>query len=519
VTNLVIHPTREEFAARASGTNVVPVWAEIWADTDTPVSVYQKLAWGRPGFLLESVEGPQRWARYSFIGVDPFLTLTTTRTGSVAVAPGQKERNIAEKNPILALRHILHGYRPAQGPEGLPFWGGAVGYIGFDAIRTWEPVGWPERISPEAELARFMFCSTVVAHDQFAHRALVIHNQVVDGDPAPAYDQAVAAIGRVTAKLAGPVPDQGRLPPPALLTGSPPPAAAPFTGNGSALTSDMDEDTFQAAVRRAKEHIAAGDIYQVVLAQQFQRPARANALDIYRVLRVTNPSPYMFLLDFGDRQLVGASPEMLVRVRGDYVETRPIAGTRPRGASEPEDVALESALLADPKEQAEHFMLVDLARNDLGRVAAYGTVEVPRVMYVERFSHVMHLVSDVRARLAAGQTALDALMAAHPAGTVSGAPKIRAIQIIDSLEKSPRGPYGGAVGYVGFDGNLDTCITIRTAVLERGRAYIGAGAGIVADSDPAREYMETVNKARAVVRAVELAERGVDEDDAGADYR
>jgi len=514
-----IYPPKEAFVARASGASVVPVWTEIWADTDTPVSVYQKLAFGQPGFLLESVEGPKHWARYSFIGFDPFALLTVTRAGTVLARPGQLEKHMAETNPLLALREVLHGHRAAQGPEGLPFWGGAVGYIGFDAIRTWEPVGWPARLDTGTELARFMFCRTVVAYDQFAHRAVVIQNQLVDGDPAVAYDEAVDALRRLSDRLEGPIPDRGRRLRPMLLTGSPPPDEGPFSDAGPAVKSDTDEESFRSAVKKAQKYIAAGDIYQVVLAQQFHRAVRIGALDLYRVLRLVNPSPYMFLLDFGDRQLVGASPEMLVRVRGDYVETRPIAGTRPRGKSPSEDAALETALLADPKEQAEHFMLVDLARNDLGRVAVYGSVEVPRVMYVERFSHVMHLVSDVRARLAPGLSALDALMGTLPAGTVSGAPKIRAIQIIDELEKSPRGPYGGAVGYVGFDGNLDTCITIRTAVLQNGEACVGAGAGIVADSDPSREYEETLNKARAVLRAIELAEKGAEKANAGTDYR
>ncbi len=517
--DITVFPTKEEFVARATGASVVPVWAEIWADTDTPVSVYQKLAWNQPGFLLESVEGPEHWARYSFIGVGPFAELKVTRQGSTLLEEGKNAKIIAEPNPVLALKEVLHVYRSAQGPEGLPFWGGAVGYIGFDAIRTWEPVGWPVRLEADAELARFIFPRTVVAYDQFAHRALVIYNQLVDGDPVTAYQGAIDAVRQVVARLEGPAADRGSLLRPEFVTGSPSPNTGFFIGQNGAVDSDMRQEEFTAAARAAQKYIAQGDAYQVVLAQQFRRRARARAIDIYRALRLINPSPYMFLLDFGDRQLVGASPEMLVRVRGDYVETRPIAGTRPRGGSPAEDAALESSLLADPKEQAEHFMLVDLARNDLGRVAVYGTVQVPRVMYVERFSHVMHLVSDVQARLRAGLSCLDALMATIPAGTVSGAPKIRAIQIIDALEKSPRGPYGGAVGYIGFDGNLDTCITIRTAALEHGEARVGAGAGIVADSDPAREYEETVNKAQAVLRAIELAEKGVEQASAGADHR
>lgn len=489
---MALKPNEQEFSRLAGeGYNLIPVYRELAADLETPISVFCKLAAESPRFLLESAEGPERVGRYSFIGIDPMWTMVA-RDGTTEVT-GRLEGRF-EGDPLRVLRDLMSRYRAAQVP-GLPrFFGGAVGFFGYDLVRHLECLpGGPIR-DMEVPDASFVACETVVIYDHLTREIKVVVNAEVNGDSGRAYVRAAERLEAVVRILEGPV-------------------NVPRMGADGELPVEMslppipDRESFLAAVRRAKEYIFSGDIFQVVLSVRRAFPLRVPAFEVYRSLRTLNPSPYLFYLDFYDLQLVGSSPEMLVRVEDGRVETRPIAGTRPRGADGDEDAALERELLADAKERAEHVMLVDLGRNDVGRVAEPGSVRVSDLMRVERYSHVMHIVSDVRGRLREGRDCFDALAACFPAGTLTGAPKVRAMEIIDELEPVRRGPYGGTVGYFGFSGNMDTCITIRTVVAHGGRAYIQAGAGIVADSDPEREWAECENKARALVRALERAEK------------
>jgi anthranilate synthase component I len=497
----------------------LPLIRELPADLETPVSVYLKLAGHGPSFLLESVTGGQQVARYSFIGVDPQQAYVL-QDGQLRCTEGDGTRSAREipiaagQDPLDALRSELASQapigalQPAQpGPAGLPpFTGGLVGYLAYETIRYFEPAavasasataGAQRAAAPEAI---FLLADTVVAFDHAYGRMLLIAN--IHPAPGQTAAEAEAAATERLAEL------QRRLAAP-----MPAPARVITDKAATELSSNLTQAQYMAAVEQAKEYIAAGDIFQVVLSQRFSRQTSAGAFDIYRALRRLNPSPYMFFFDFGSLageagplHLIGASPEVHVRLHGRTAELRPIAGTRPRGADDAADEALAEDLLADPKERAEHVMLVDLARNDLGRVCTYGSVHVPELMAVERYSHVMHIVSQVEGILRAEYDAFDLLRATFPAGTVSGAPKIRAMQIINELEGCPRGPYAGAVGYFSYDGNLDTCITIRTLVMQGDTVSVQAGAGIVADSDPEREYQETVNKARALAVAVARAE-------------
>jgi len=482
----------EEFRALAERGTFVPVCKEIVADLLTPVSAFMKIAeHSGYAFLLESVEGGEQMARYSFLGKDPFLVLRS-RQGRTIVERGG-ERTDSDTPFVETLRETMAAFRAPLVP-GLPrFTGGAVGYLGYDTAGWFEPVEM-EPSGPDEDDAGFMLCDTVLAFDHVRHRILIIANARIapDQDLETLYRFACTKIGFLERELERTLSVADR------------PEPAPL-----AVTSNVTRERYEEMVRIAKEHIAAGDIYQVVLSQRFETPFDADPFTAYRALRHVNPSPYMFFLKMGDRAIVGASPEMLVRVEGARVETHPIAGTRPRGASEDEDRALAEELAADVKERSEHVMLVDLGRNDVGRVASYGTVHVPTYMQIERYSHVMHLVSKVEGMLAGGHDRLDALTACFPAGTVSGAPKIRAMEIIRELEGQRRGVYAGAVGYLDFAGNLDFCIAIRTMVIEAGRAFVQAGAGIVADSVPAAEYEETRAKARAVLAALELAQQGL----------
>ncbi|MBI5876820.1 MAG: anthranilate synthase component I [Chloroflexi bacterium] len=492
----MIRPTLDEMTALAAQGNLIPVWRELPADLDTPVSIYLKLAGGpgehRAAFLLESVEGGEQVARYSFIGVAP-SRLITIRGDTLTVQNGRAETlSAASGNPLDALRDLMRAYR-AVPVAGLPrFTGGLVGYLAYDIVRRFERI--PATAQDELGLPDGMLAlaDTLVAFDHVKHRLLVIAHAHVEGDVAAAYADAVTRVdqlaGRLRAPLSAPAPRAARTVAPAPLR------------------SNMSPAQYGEIVLAAKEHIAAGDAFQIVLSQRFERETDAAPFGIYRALRRLNPSPYMFFLDFGDTQLVGASPEMMVRLEDGRAEVRPIAGTRRRGATDAEDEALAQGMLADPKERAEHVMLVDLGRNDLGRVAQYGSVHVAELMGVEKFSHVMHIVSRVRAALRPEFDAFDLFRATFPAGTLSGAPKIRAMQIIEDLEGTKRGAYGGAVGYFDYAGNMDTCITIRTIVMRGRKAYIQAGAGIVADSDPAAEYQECVNKAKALAEAIRLAE-------------
>jgi len=476
--------TFEQYERLSSGGGPVPVFREIPGDLLTPVSAFLALGSGHErAFLLESVVGGERLARYSFLGRDPVVTLE-------ARGPRLYERAAAGSRELEgALFDVLRarlGPRCAAVPELPRFTGGAVGYLSYDAVRLFERI--PDRHSVEgALLASFSIYRSIVAFDHVSQRLALIA-QAAPGSRA-AFEQAEAALDRLEEDLCAGVPL----------------AAAKAARRDWPREAFEDGAGYRAAVERAKEHIAAGDIFQVVLSRQQVLECGLEPFAIYRALRMVNPSPYMYFLKDGDSAVAGASPEMLVRVENGRVETRPIAGTRPRGASEAEDERLGAELLADPKERAEHLMLVDLGRNDVGRVCRFGTVAVPELMKIERYSHVTHLVSSVVGELAPGKDALDAVVATFPAGTLSGAPKIRAMEIIDALEPARRGLYGGALGYMDLRGNLDFCITIRTIVVEAGRATFQAGAGIVADSDPRSEQLETEAKAGAMLEALRLA--------------
>ncbi len=491
-------PDREAARRLFQQGDLVPVYRTLLADLETPVSVYLKLAQaGDISFLLESVEGGEQVGRYSFLGVNPrgmvtvqHDTVTRTHNGQAASRPlGEGE------DPLHAVEAELRQYQAVR-VDGLPrFVGGAVGYLGYDVVRYIERL--PETASTDLDVPdlAFMFPDTLVIFDHAKHQLIVLANAHNTGDPDAAYDDAAARIDAIVSLLRGPLP---------AIPAAETPLEAP-------LQSNIAQARYEENVRAAKEYIAAGDAFQIVLSQRLSCGTSAPPFAIYRALRALNPSPYMFFLRFGaDFALIGASPEMMVRLEDGIATTRPIAGTRPRGATEAEDRALAEELLADPKERAEHVMLVDLGRNDLGRVCDYGTVRVPDMMIVERYSHVMHIVSQVTGQLRAGMNAFDLLRATIPAGTLSGAPKVRAMEIIEELEGTRRGPYGGAVGYFSYDGSMDTCITIRTLLMQGDTVYIQAGAGIVADSDPAKEYEETLNKARALSVAIRDAEHGLD---------
>jgi anthranilate synthase component 1 len=491
------HTTFEQFVELAQRGTFVPVYRELVADLLTPVSAFLKIAEHSDyAFLLESVEGGEQVARYSFLGKDPFLILRSHQGRAVLERGGQVQA--LEEPFVTVLRRVMSEFRSPYVPELPRFTGGAVGFFGYDAAPWFEPAlepTWARYGALDGEDSGFMLFDTVLAFDHVKHRILIIANARItpDEDLEALYQFACARIQFLQGELEG-----------ALSQAAPPPGApAPVPG------SNVDKASFEAAVRAAKEHIAAGDIYQVVLSQRFDVEVTAPAFTIYRALRHVNPSPYMYFVRFGGLSIVGSSPEMLVRVEGRRVETHPIAGTRPRGAGEVDDVRLAEELKRDEKERAEHVMLVDLGRNDLGRVCEYGSVRVPQFMALERYSHVMHLVSKVEGRLREDQDRLDALVACFPAGTVSGAPKIRAMEIIAELEPGPRGLYAGAVGYLDFAGNLDCCIAIRTIAVKDGMAHVQAGAGIVADSNPAAEYQESCDKARALLTAIELAEAGL----------
>lgn len=481
----MLRPTLEEvrqLAASGQG-NLVAVYREVTADLETPVSAYLKVAAGPYSFLLESVEGGERLARYSFIGTQPYRVL---RTG-----PGREW----EGDPLVPVEQELARFRQIMTP-GIPaFTGGAIGYVAYDAVRHFEPrVRPPEADELGIPEAMWLFTDAMVVFDHLRHTIKVIAHCRLDGDIDAAYRQAAFQIDAIVERLNSPTV---RLPHQDI--------AAVLRTNGQA-ESNVGREGYELMVEKIKEYIVAGDCIQVVPSQRLRRPTAVHPFNIYRQLRTINPSPYMFYLDLGDFQVVGASPELLVRVEDGVVTTHPIAGTRPRGATPEEDERLAAELLADEKERAEHIMLVDLGRNDIGRVARPGTVRVDSLMHIEKYSHVMHIVSNVSGRLADDRTPFDAFRSVFPAGTLSGAPKVRAMEIIAELEPSRRGIYGGAVGYASFAGSLDTCIAIRTMVVKDGVAYLQAGGGIVYDSVPETEYMETVNKMRALMRAIDQAE-------------
>jgi anthranilate synthase component 1 len=488
-------PSREEFAHLARPGAVVPVCREVLADRLTPVSAFERIAGTGPAFLLESVEGGERLARYSFIGSAPEFVVrvkdgVTTRassTGGPTVSP-------ASANPLEAVKAAIMG-RPWIELPGLPkFAGGAVGYLSYDLVRSFERIPSTNPDVLELDDLCFMVTRTVLAFDHVRHRITILCNAVVNGDAGAAYDDAVACIARTADQLRAPFASSN---------------LGPGTTHG-ALRQSMERDTFEDVVRRCKEYIHAGDAFQVVPSVRFSVPVRCGSFELYRALRSINPSPYMYYLDFGGFQIVGSSPEILATVQRGTVTVRPIAGTRPRGADDAADAALEKDLLDDPKERAEHIMLVDLGRNDVGRVARFGTVQVDDLMSIERYSHVMHIVSNVSGTLADGLDAFDAVEACFPAGTLTGAPKVRAMEIIEEMEPTRRGLYGGAVGYFSFRGDADFAIAIRTMLVKDGVAHFQAGAGIVADSDPGREYEECVNKAGAMLAAIRMAHEGLE---------
>jgi anthranilate synthase component I len=484
----------EEFRELAQRGTFVPVVKEIVADLLTPVSAFLKIAEDADyAFLLESVEGGEHVGRYSFLGKDPFLILRA-RDGKTTMEKAGVITDV-DRPFIPMLRQLMNDYRSPFVPDLPRFTGGAVGCLGYNASSWFEPVLGDLGASDDgADTAGFMLFDTVLAFDHVQHRILIISNARItaDDDLEALYQFACAKIQFLEREL-----DRN-------LSVSRPDAAPPLN-----VTSNLTRERFEEQVKKAKEHIAAGDIYQVVLSQRFETKIDAEPFMVYRALRHVNPSPYMYFIRMGAVSVVGSSPEMLVRVEGPRVETHPIAGTRRRGRTADEDVRLAEELKRNEKERAEHVMLVDLGRNDVGRVCEYGSVRVPQFMGLERFSHVMHLTSIVEGKLAEDRDRLDALESCFPAGTVSGAPKVRAMQIIRELEPSGRGLYAGAVGYLDFAGNLDFCIAIRTVIMSNGKAFVQAGAGIVMDSNPTAEYQETRDKAQALLRALELAQQGL----------
>jgi anthranilate synthase component 1 len=490
------YPDKKEFLKLAKKGNLIPVYREILADFETPLSAFAKIDKDNFSFLLESVEGGERIARYSFLGSSPSLVFSS-KGRMIELREGRVSRRFtASGDPLEELRKILSRYKTVK-VDGLPrFSGGLVGFMGYDMVRFMEDL--PEKNADDLKLpdSVFMLTDTMLVFDHVDHRIKVVSNVHVKGDPARAYDEAAGRIDAVVRMLKGPA---GKTAAPGKIVSKP-----------GEPVSNMTKDAFVSAVEKAKRYIRKGDIIQVVLSQRLKVKVTASPFRIYRALRSVNPSPYMYYLKLGDFSLVGSSPEIMVRCEDRRVELRPIAGTRPRGRSDAEDSALIKELLADPKERAEHIMLVDLGRNDVGRVCEYSSVKVTELMTIEKYSHVMHIVSDVSGTLRKGKDIFDVVRAAFPAGTVTGAPKVRAMEIIEELEGVRRGPYAGSVGYFSFSGNLDSCITIRTILLKGATAYIQAGAGIVADSEPAKEYEETRNKAKALLRAIEMAERGLE---------
>lgn len=494
---MTLKPSLEEFARKTEAGNLIPVYQEILADMETPVSAFLKIAdQSEHAFLLESVEHGESLGRYSFIAADPALVFEC-RGKQVVIVEGDETRRIeVERAPLNQLREILRRYRPVSDPELPPFTGGAVGYVSYDMVRDFERLPDENPDDVGAPDAHFILADTLVVFDHVKRKIILLTNVHVAAprDAETAYERAAAKLAALRERLYQPVPR---------------PQPDDDTLIEIEPKSNFEHDDYLDVVERCKEYILAGDIVQVVPSQRWRLPLPCDPFDIYRALRTVNPSPYMFYLQAGDLRLAGSSPEVLVKLIGETVTVRPIAGTRRRGRTAEEDKALERELLADPKERAEHVMLVDLGRNDVGRVARYGTVHVTDLMVIERYSHVMHIVSNVVGRIRPDHDAFDVLRACFPAGTLTGAPKIRAMEIIEEMEPQRRGPYGGGVGYIGFNGNLDCCITIRTVVMKGDNVYIQAGGGVVADSVPELEFQETENKARGMIRAIEMAARGL----------
>ncbi|HEX7057973.1 MAG TPA: anthranilate synthase component I [Bacilli bacterium] len=492
-------PSLQEVIRLSGQFNLVPIVRRLMADTETPIRMFQRFYGEKRAFLLESVEGGAKWARYSFIGTDPFM-LIRGKKGKLAI---EAEGNTVtcEGDPIGTLKAYLRSYSSPPIADLPPFTGGAIGFFGYDLLQYYEKLPAHRFDDLQMDDIHFMFCDRLIVFDHLEQQVKIVANvhirpQATDVDIAREYAAACRRIEELAERLEQPLPVAGRAN--RFLTATEPDVAD--------IASNVTKEQFIDNVEKAKEYIRAGDIFQVVLSQRFAIRTDVSPLDVYRVLRIMNPSPYMYVLKLDDEVIVGTSPEPLVKVNGDRVETRPIAGTRPRGKTAEEDAALEQDLLADEKERAEHVMLVDLGRNDIGRVARFGTVKCDSYMQIERYSHVMHIVSNVSGKLRGDKDFFDAFISCLPAGTVSGAPKLRAMEIIAELENEARGAYAGAIGYLGFSGNMDTCITIRTIIFKRGKAYVQAGAGIVFDSVAEKEYQETVNKAKALLKSIRIAE-------------
>jgi anthranilate synthase component 1 len=499
VAGMQIFPTEDEFHQLATEGNLIPVYADLMADFETPVSVYAKLKEkGEPAYLLESIEDGSNLNRYSFIGYQPRKTFKMHHNRDVHVRhrDGSEETFPCPEDPLTVIEEEMKAYHPVKLPDMPRFIGGAVGYLSYEYIHCIEPsVPMAKNDVLKVPIAHFLITDTLIIFDRARQTLRLLVNAHVES-PATAqqaYTEAVAAIEELATKLR-----DGR---------SIPTRPVPSSEAIEIPEGNFTQPAFEEMVEACKEYIRAGDAIQIVGSQRFERPFDQDPMDLYRVLRIVNPSPYMVLLETEDLAIVGASPEVHVRLTDNLAEVRPIAGTRPRGRTTNEDLAYEKELLADEKECAEHLMLVDLARNDLGRVCEFGSVNVPEYMIVERYSHVMHIVSQVEGRIAGDRNAYDLMRATFPAGTVSGAPKIRAMQIIAEQEQDQRGPYAGAVCYFSYDGNVDSCIAIRTSVIKDGMIYVQSGAGLVADSKPEAEYQETINKASGMLKAIELASR------------
>ncbi len=495
----MLKPTLEEFKEKSKQGNLIPVYKEVLADLDTPVSAYMKMCGGEYSFLLESVEGGEKWARYCFLGFDPSVIISIKGNEVVVEKNGQaKSILITQGNPLVGLKDILARYQPVD-VEGLPrFSGGAVGFVSYDMVRSFEDL--PEDTVDDLQVpdARFVITDTLLIFDNVAQTIKIVSNAHVDNENIEeSYNQAVKNIDAIEKKLRTTLPVDVNN------------KNSSKTDSLNRIESNFKKEHFINSVQKIKNYILEGDVIQVVLAQRLKFNISKDPFTIYRALRSINPSPYMYYLKFGDLEIVGSSPEILVRLEGDKIEVRPIAGTRKRGQSEEEDQALENDLLNDEKELAEHIMLVDLGRNDVGRVAKTNSVSVNEKFTIERYSHVMHIVSNVQGELKQGLDGYDVLAATFPAGTLSGAPKVRAMEIIEELEPTRRGLYGGAVGYISFNGNMDTAIAIRTLLIKNKTAYLGVGAGIVADSIAENEFEETMNKGKALLKAIELAEKGL----------
>jgi anthranilate synthase component 1 len=491
------YPAFETFKKLAKEGNLIPVYKEILADTETPVSALMKLRSKLHVFLLESVEGGEKWGRYTFLGFDSHVVFKVKGEDVSIQENGEVRYHKHQGDPMRFLKDLLHNYRPVP-VDGLPrFYGGAVGFLGYDMVRYFEKLPATAKEDLKTDDATFLITDTLMIFDNVRHTIKVVVCVFTEGreDLQAVYDGAINKIDQMIEMLQAPVEK-----------GEPPWDAE----NDARPQSNMTPEDFKAMVRKAKDYIVSGDVIQVVVSQRFQGENHRDPIDLYRALRYINPSPYLFFLKLEDLILIGSSPEVMVRLEEGVAELRPIAGTRRRGKNEQEDRSLSDELLEDPKERAEHVMLVDLGRNDLGRIAQIGSVQVDQFMVVERYSHVMHLVSHIQAHLSCDKDTFDVLKATFPAGTLTGAPKIRAMEIIDELEPSRRGPYGGAVGYFSYTGNMDFCITIRTMVIKDGKIFIQAGAGIVADSDPEAEYQETVNKAMGMMQAIRMTASGLE---------